>query len=558
MHRIPRLAALVACLGLMFGQAAPAAAHFLWLKTIRLDDRPHAFLFFGENALDEAYHLPESLADSKVWRPTPNGKRTELPLEPLESDDRIGLTAPLPQETPCILEASEQYGVYGTALLVYSAKHVHAGSSDEFNAAGASKELALDIVPRVELKQVQLTVLWQGKPLADAELSIAVGDAEPTTEKSDQNGRLTFTPKDEGLVSVLANRTDKELMGKLNDKPYDHGLHYASLTFDWPISATPSVDETSSTNPRPELPPLPEPLSSFGAVVADGSLYIYGGHTGTEHEHSAANLSNHFRRIQIDGTDTASGRPEWEELPMQTPLQGLALVTHNGRIYRMGGMNARNATPADKADVHSSAEFAQFDPSTGQWTALAPLPAPRSSHNAVVIGDRLYIVGGWTLSGKSKGSWQADALLYDFTNSEAGWQTLPKPPFKRRALAVSHWNGRLVAIGGLDEAGEVSQRVDVLDTEKGEWSEGPELPGAGLAGFGGSAWNLNGRLFVSGLRGIVYRLNDVGSAWEEVACKARGRFFHQLVPGPGGGLLAIGGASRTGHLADIEWIDVGN
>ena len=123
-------------------------------------------------------------------------------------------------------------------------------------------------------------------------------------------------------------------------------------------------------------------MSSFGAVVADGWLYVYGGHTGEEHEHSAANLSKHFRRIQLDGGT------EWEELPMQTPLQGLPLVAHGGKIYRVGGLNMRNATTKDDEDLHSTAEFAEFDPATSKWTALAPLPAARSSHNAVVIGDQ--------------------------------------------------------------------------------------------------------------------------------------------------------------------------
>jgi hypothetical protein len=533
-------------------------------------------LYFGENALDEAYHLPESLADSKAWLRTADGKRRELSLSEWEGEDRIGLGAPL-DDGPCVLEASEQYGVYGTALLVYSAKHVHAGSTGEFNSAGNSKELALDIVPQVNGQQLELTVLWNGKPLAEAEVSVAVADAEAVKKTTDEKGRVALSPEGAGVVSVLANRMDKTMSGKLNNKPYDHGLHYASLTFGWPVADKAGPGQASSARLQSDFPPLPEPLSSFGAAVADGWLYIYGGHIGTEHEHSAANLSKHFRRIRLAGDPESSSPREWEELPMETPLQGLALVAHRGKIYRIGGMNARNRTIDDEEDLHSTSEFSEFDPQTGQWTELAPLPAPRSSHNAVVIGDRLYVVGGWDLSGASPGEWQDSALVFDFgdpplgrvfdpeaqtrrelgAERQAGWQALPKPPFNRRAIAVGHWRDRVVVIGGIDEEGKVSQRVDLFDPDTGEWSEGPELPGdGGHSGFGVSAWNLNGELYVSGLLGIVYRLNDAGSAWEEVVRLARGRFFHQLVPGPRGGLLAVGGASRDGHLADIESIDV--
>jgi uncharacterized GH25 family protein len=527
-------------------------AHFLWVKTITENDKPHAFLFFGENVLDEAYHLPESLADTKVWRRTADGRRAELPLKPWEGEDRIGLGAPLSGEPAYVLEASKQYGVYGTALLTYWAKHVHAETTEQFNAAGASRELKLEIVPRVEGNELVLTVNWDGKPLAGAEVTVAVGDAEPAEMKTNDAGRVTLKPEGTGLVGVLANHKLDGVSGKLGEKAYNQALHYSSLTFEWPLQRAVNSDEAiSSAEPQAVLPPLPEPLSSFGAVVADGWLYVYGGHIGTEHDHSAANLSNHFRRIRIDG-----GR-DWEELPMQTPLQGLPLVAHNGKVYRVGGLNARNATTDEDSDLHSTAEFARFDPSTGEWNSLQPLPAPRSSHNAVVIGDRLYVVGGWTLSGESPGEWQPDALVYDFNNPRAGWQKLPTPPFQRRALAAGHARGKLVAIGGMDQANDVSQRVDVFDPQTGDWSEGPDLPGQGMAGFGVSAWNIGGRLYASGMSGQVLRLNQFATEWEKVAEMQTGRFFHQLVPAPNGGLLAVGGASHDGHIANIERIDVG-
>jgi N-acetylneuraminic acid mutarotase len=240
---------------------------------------------------------------------------------------------------------------------------------------------------------------------------------------------------------------------------------------------------------------------------------------------------------------------------MQLPLQGLALVAYDGKLYRIGGVNARNATTAEKEDMHSTDQFGEFDPATGKWTSLAPLPAARSSHNAVVIGERLYVVGGWQLSGKSPGEWQSDALVYDFTSPEARWQKLPEPPFKRRALAVGAWQGKLVAIGGMDENGKPSRRVDLFDLQSKRWTRGPDLPGAGLSGFGGAACDLDGRIYASDVRGVVYRLTDSGSAWEELSRMATGRIFHQLVPTADGRLLAIGGASRKSHLADAEWIE---
>jgi hypothetical protein len=543
--------------------ALPCHAHFLWVKEVDVDGKPQGLLFFGESPAEETYHFPDKLAKTKLWSRSADGKRTEIETKSVETDDRVGHIGPIGNAREVALETSQQYGIYGTTLLVYHAKHVSGTSDNTINAAGASKELKLEIIPHVKGKGVQLTVLWDSKPLKNADVTIFVDGTDPTEKKTGEDGRVTFTSEKGGLVGALANTMEKDKAGELDKKPYKGVMHYASLTFILPSedkdkksnehkkSATASGGEPKRHHKSAAvLPPLPEPVASFGAVVADGWLYVYGGHTGEEHEHSAANLSAYFRRIQLDG-----GK-EWQELPMQTHLQGLPLVAHNGKVYRVGGLNNRNATKDEKEDLHSTDEFAQFDPATNKWTALTALPAARSSHNAAVIGDKLYVVGGWTLNGKSPGTWQPDALVYDFANPKAGWQKVAQPDFKRRALAAGVWKGKLFALGGMDQKGKASLRVDFFDPASGKWSQGPRLPGVGMAGFGASAWNLGGDLYVCGLRGVLYRLSGDGLAWEEAGKLESPRFFHQLVPGPRGSLLAVAGASVNGHLATIEQIDL--
>lgn len=543
------------------GHCSSANAHFLWLKSDAPDGKPQAVLIFGESAADEAYHLPESLADTELWLRTPGEKRAALKTEKVDNDDRIGLIAALPNaEMPEVIETSREYGVYGDFLLTYYAKHIRANSNEELAAAGPSSDLKLDIVPNFATPKatkdgLELTVLWDGKPREGVELSVKTDgeneDVDAQKLKTDADGKVTLKPKGAGLVAVLANVHDAKQSGELNGKKYTSAAHYSSLTFPW-------SQESSAASPEPEksaknpsgIAPLPEAVSSFGAAVADGYLYVYGGHTGTEHDHSAANLSQRFVRAPLSGG-------EWEDLPMQTPLQGLPLVAHGGKLYRVGGLNARNATTDDKEDLHSTTEFAEYDPATKKWTDLAALPAGRSSHNAVVIGDRLYVTGGWTLNGSRKGEWLDDSLVYDFSDPSTGWQKLPAQDFKRRALAASQWQGKLAALGGMDEKAKISRRVDFFDPASGGWSEGPELPGTGMSGFGVSAWSLGDDLYVSGFNGRVFKLADDGSKWDVVAKLAQPRFFHQLVPAATAeALLVVGGASRDGHLADVELIDV--
>jgi hypothetical protein len=290
---------------------------------------------------------------------------------------------------------------------------------------------------------------------------------------------------------------------------------------------------------------LPEPLASFGAVTCDGWIYVYSGHIGTAHDHSKDNLAQAFHRRRVEGG-------AWESLPMETPLQGLALVTHQGLVYRVGGMTAHNTLDQDPA-LFSTDAFACFDPATKQWTPLAPLPTGRSSHDAVVIDSKLYVVGGWKLSGDDSGEWQSDMLIYDFAQPELGWQSVEQP-FERRALAASHHDGKLVVIGGMNADDKIDRSVNLYDPATSTWTSGPALPGEGMNGFGVSAWNSGQALLVSGSSGVVYRLADDAGSWQEIAKLRTARFFHQLVPAGEGTLLVLGGASRQGHLSEIESI----
>ena len=178
-----------------------------------------------------------------------------------------------------------------------------------------------------------------------------------------------------------------------------------------------------------------------------------------------------------------------------------------------------------------------------------------------MIGDKLYVVGGWQLGGqiarRETGHWQPDALVYDFAKPDAGWQKLPLPEFKRRALAAGIWQGKLFAIGGMDEKAKLSLRVDFFDPQSGKWSEGPE-----------AARRRHGRLrrlrleprrrfvrvrparhFVSIERYGV----GMGRGWPHGNAAV---LSPTACPAPHGGLLAVGGASMNGHLATIERIEL--
>lgn len=299
-----------------------------------------------------------------------------------------------------------------------------------------------------------------------------------------------------------------------------------------------------------DLPPLlPTPLASFGMARAGDYLYVYSGHLGPVHAHSRDSLWDAFARL-----DLQDGR-SWELLPCPQPAQSVALVAHQGALIRVGGLSARNRAGEDE-DLVSLADVVRYDPLTRAWKALPPLPEPRSSHDAAVLGDTLYVVGGWWLDG-TKQVWHTTALALDLAAPEPAWRELPKPPFpERRAIALVAADEQLLALGGMTWEDELTREVWLYDPAARTWSRGPDLP---FRGFGVAATAVGRDVYASGLDSHLFRLGLHGGEpeWEDLGALALPRYFHRMTALDDDRLLVVGGVARPGgHARVCELIDL--
>jgi N-acetylneuraminic acid mutarotase len=228
------------------------------------------------------------------------------------------------------------------------------------------------------------------------------------------------------------------------------------------------------------------------------------------------------------------------------------LAAHGGKIYRIGGMQPRNA-PAEEADNHSIADCDCFDPAAGKWSPIPALPEPRSSHDVAIVGDKLFVIGGWNMRGEAGNDWLKNALYMDLATSTKEWNSIEQP-FERRALIVAVHQGKIYVLGGFDEADEPSLKVDILDPSSGKWTSGPNLPDGKMNGFAPAACTLNGDLFVSVADGGMHRLNSAENRWDKVASTTP-RIVHRLVPHDSK-ILVIGGATRGDNLSLIEAVSI--
>lgn len=514
MHRL-LLTVLLLCI-----VALPVHAHFIFIVP---DGDTKAKVVFSDSLEPDEGVPIKNIAGTKLRAAGGEGVTASVEMKPGEHEYSIELPAGVKA-----IGGECKYGLLkrGEApafMLNYYPKMVR----DDI-ASAPNLNLPLEIVQT----DGKFRVLFRGKPVAGAEVQIIAPDSKGPLKTND-NGEFAFDISKPELYGVRARHIEKT-SGEYDGKKYEEARYYATLTF-----------RVSDKKEEPViLPPLPQAVASFGADATGGWLYVYGGHCAKTHSYSTEAVCGTFHRLNL------AAPAKWEALPGGPGLQGLSLVAHGGKLYRIGGMEPRNK-PGEKADNHSIASCACFDPAKGTWSPLPDLPAARSSHDAVVVGDQIVVVGGWKLNGAGKEpDWHETALILDLKADKLAWETVPQP-FKRRALAAASFNGKVYVLGGIAEDNQVERTVEVFDPSTGKWTSGPKLPGPDRNGFGPAAYAAAGRLHVTLADGRVMRLATAGDAWEEVTRLKQPRIVGRMVAW-GGRLVVLGGAMKGENIALTE------
>lgn len=516
--------------------ASLAQAHFIFV--VPEPDGASAKVFISEELTPDAMVSADMVAAAKLSVRDANGAETPLTL----TKGADAYIAALPGGGPRLVHGMldlgfTQRGESTPHLLLYYPKTV---LGDAFGAnAKLGGDVPVELVPLGEPGAVKLQFIARGKPLADAEVTVILPDGSQEKVTTDAQGQ-TKTLTQKGRYGAWARFWEKS-PGERDGKKYDELRHYAMLVFD-----APSAKQSSTTGEGELVARMPEASASFGGVVSDGWLYVYGGHISPTHSYSTAAVSGKFHRMNLSAPGT------WEELPGGPAVQGMNLAAHKGKIYRVGGMEPRNA-PGEPSDNHSLTSSARFDPATGKWEQLPPLPEGLSSHDLVVVGDTLVVVGGWEMQGAAGQVWSENVLTMDLAATKLKWQKRPQP-FKRRALIAASFEGKAFVIGGMSDAGAVLGEVEIYDPAANAWSEGPVLPGGSENAFAPAAGVHAGRLYVSLGDGSLYRLSRSGREWEP-AGKASPRVAHRVVSS-GKQLLIVGGANGGANLDLIEAVTV--
>jgi hypothetical protein len=130
---------------------------------------------------------------------------------------------------------------------------------------------------------------------------------------------------------------------------------------------------------------------------------------------------------------------------LPSSLESSAAVVHNGFLYVIGG---KDATGATRREVYSAAVTGGG--SIGTFKLAGLLPAGRSEHQAVVVRDRVYVLGGWerlpNLSlVRSEKVWHAPLTKTGTLGGLQETAPLPQPVSHHAAVSVGN---DIYSVGG--------------------------------------------------------------------------------------------------------------
>ena len=533
-------------LSLTLSLALPAIsqAHFIWLLTGSAETPGRVQVFFGEAAEPNDPELLNLISKAQAWSAGKWGKPEKLTLtkggESLE-----GTLSEKASQNTVILKHT--YGVFtqseSSFLLNYYAKSYPYALPGTWNAVEDDKRLPLEIVPTREGNDTILQLRWNGNPSANSEIVVIGPRIKNRLEgTTDESGNFRCKLPTSGVYSIRGKVTEDKA-GTHDGKEYKSARHYTTLT----LRNAPSQLHSARHN----FPDLPQGITSFGGAIIDNTFYAYGGNYGSAHEYYNEGQSNDLWSLNL-----AEGA-EWKKVSTGPRLQGLAMVAHNGLLHRVGGFTAMNKE-GDNQDLQSKSSVAQFNPKTGVWKELPPLPEPRSSHDAAILGDTLYVAGGWNMPGAGKDKvWHKTAWTLDLRQENSEWKAIAAPPFQRRALSLAAWNGKMYCIGGMKMEGEPTTQTNVYDPATDSWSAAPSLIGTAMDGFGTSAFACAENLYVSTISGSLQRLTEDGGKWEFVSQFDHPRFFHRMLPWKSSSLVSVGGANMSiGKVMEVDQISV--
>jgi len=234
---------------------------------------------------------------------------------------------------------------------------------------------------------------------------------------------------------------------------------------------------------------------------------------------------------------TASPGPTWSAIPdMPDPMYYGIAAAYGGRLYEGLGVSGSGLAIGPWNDLNS------YDPADGTWTEEASAPIPSVVTGYGVIGDNLYLTGGFDITGA-----ETPTQVYDFTTNT--WSQAAADPYTFIGTDAV-LGGKLYQIGGEDPSTlALSDAVSVYDPSTGTWSQAPSYPiaisGQACGVIGGTLYCAGGENAAGTAVSAAYKYTPGDNSWQQIASLpvALGSSAYGVADGE---LLVSGGQNASG------------
>ncbi len=239
------------------------------------------------------------------------------------------------------------------------------------------------------------------------------------------------------------------------------------------------------------------PRGSLASAVVNGKIYVMGGMTGPETpDHMSNKLEIFDPATNTWSTPTTTGT--------FTPRNNLCACVVGGKIYTMGGFDARN-------DLNT---FEVFDPATNAWSTPKTNGtfSPHGAFTAHVVDGKIYVIGGFNNLGAKGHRVLSEVELFDPSTNT--WSTLQTTgTLTARLLHASGViDDKIYVIGGTANIRDplTDNTIQIFDPATNAWST-PKCAGTFTPRAYLSAAAVNNKLYVMGGQDTsrVFNLNEV-------------------------------------------------
>lgn len=206
-------------------------------------------------------------------------------------------------------------------------------------------------------------------------------------------------------------------------------------------------------------PPLE--INHFQSVVYGDAIYVVCAMNGTYP------VEDPFTHVWIYYPE----EDKWEQghpIPAEHQRGAAGTVVYKEKIYVVAGVECGHTSGTTNI-------FSCYDPKTGEWEMLTKAPHIRDHFAAVVVGDKLYCIGGRNSSEHREGRFKSffDAVVpqVDVYNFKTGkWITLKNDlPVATAAGGIVNIGDEIIYFGGEGVSDMAYADTQCLDLNTGEW-----------------------------------------------------------------------------------------